>query len=420
MGAAACSVVMCERFLRSAAGMASAGSWVVSRTTLRGDATGPVGQCATHGSKSPGVYPPASRFVAVRLRQRCGAVATASIGRSAHQPWRFLRTAAPTAPGPRCGPTDGPTSSTDTRLGSIPPGAWASSSVRKASTSGLTVWSTDRRSIGSVDDELDRTRARLRPGPHAIHGVDHAVLDRDDRLDPEQRADRRLRPADPAALLEVLERVEADRDEDVVGPTLDRPGDAVGRDARLRQAPRRGSRGAPAPSTRSFESTRWISRSASRSRATWALLNVPDSPEPTVTQTIASAPAAKARLERLLEHARARRRGRRKRRIRGDHPLPERLGRQVDPGPVAVRAEAHDERHDHDPETARDRWIEIGCGVGDDRDSAHGRGLLAGVAADDTGPADVDDSRRSGDRGSGIGGSGDRGPSAPGRQPRAT
>ena len=41
------------------------------------------------------------------------------------------------------------------------------------------------------------------------------------------------------------------------------------------------------------ESTSWISRSGSRSRATWALLNVPDRVEPTVTQTIASAPPAK-------------------------------------------------------------------------------------------------------------------------------
>ena len=50
----------------------------------------------------------------------------------------------------------------------------------------------------------------------------------------------------------------------------------------------------PSPIEAPSESTTWISRSGSMSRAIWALLIVPDSVPATWTETIASAPAVKA------------------------------------------------------------------------------------------------------------------------------
>ena len=46
---------------------------------------------------------------------------------------------------------------------------------------------------------------RLLPAAHAADGLDHAVADREDRLDVEKRPGERLRLADAAALLQVLE-----------------------------------------------------------------------------------------------------------------------------------------------------------------------------------------------------------------------
>ena len=135
--------------------------------------------------------------------------------------------------------------------------------------------------------QLDEPLARLAAGADAVGGLDHAVLDRDDRLDREQRPDGRLGAADPAALLEVLERLEGhvrsacparvarassaiSAAETPVGRHLD------GHPASM-----------PSPIEAPSESTMWISRSGSMSRAIWALLIVPDSVPATWIETIA-------------------------------------------------------------------------------------------------------------------------------------
>ncbi len=60
----------------------------------------------------------------------------------------------------------------------------------------------------------------------------------------------------------------------------------------------------PVPIEALSESTTWISRSGSMSRAIWALLMVPDSVVATWTDTIASAPVREGRLVGGLEVAR--------------------------------------------------------------------------------------------------------------------
>ena len=120
------------------------------------------------------------------------------------------------------------------------------------------------------------------------------------------------------------------------------------------------------------ESTTWISRSASMSRAMWALLIVPDSSLPTSTQTIASAPRSKQASKVVLEVAGAGGGGRRERRAGREHPLPEGVGGQLDAGPEALLAEADDQRDDDDPGLAHHVGRQIGGGIGDDRDARHG------------------------------------------------
>ena len=80
-------------------------------------------------------------------------------------------------------------------------------------------------------DELDQPLAGLAAGPHPVDRVDHAVLDPDDRLDRQERADGRLGAADPAALLEVLEGLERDVHPHVRRPRLEGLGDLRGRPA---------------------------------------------------------------------------------------------------------------------------------------------------------------------------------------------
>ena len=86
------------------------------------------------------------------------------------------------------------------------------------------------------------------------------------------------------------------------------------------------------------ESTTWISRSGSMSRAIWALLIVPDSVPAAMDRDDRVGAVRERRLVGLLELARRGGRRRRERRVRRDHPLPERLGRELDPGLEASRS----------------------------------------------------------------------------------
>ena len=78
------------------------------------------------------------------------------------------------------------------------------------------------------------------------------------------------------------------------GAFLERAGDLLGRRVRLGQLEAHPGEDARSPIDALSESTTWISRSGSMSRAIWALLIVPDSVFATWTETIASAPSAKA------------------------------------------------------------------------------------------------------------------------------
>ena len=169
------------------------------------------------------------------------------------------------------------------------------SSSRNSSTSAAIVCRIERRSIGpGADSSMSRSRALPRVRD-PLGRLDLAVLDRDDRLDREQRADRRLGAADPPAPLEVLERLEGDVHPEVGRPVVEDAGDLGGRDAPLRHLDGPARRGCPRPSTPTCESTMWISRSGSRPFATSALLIVPGQRRPTTwTETIASAPVVEA------------------------------------------------------------------------------------------------------------------------------
>ena len=183
----------------------------------------------------------------------------------------------------------------ETSAGSRPPGARARTSSRNASTSGGHRVEDRRaaRSAAAQMSSMTRSRA-FAAGPDAIGRLDHAVLDRDDRLDREQRPDGRLGAADPAALLEVLERLEGHVHAHVAAPAS-----RGSRRSRPRTGPRRPSRrpsgrGSPRPSRRPASRRRGSRGPGSMSRAIWALLIVPDSVPATWIETIASAPASKA------------------------------------------------------------------------------------------------------------------------------
>ena len=148
--------------------------------------------------------------------------------------------------------------------------------------------------------------AGLAAGPDLVGRLDQAVLDRDDRLDREERADRRLGAADPAAPLQVLERVERDEERDVA-PARPRGRAAIS------------AAGRPPPPCSTASSARSpspieaplrvddvdLAVRAACPAAISALLIVPDSVPATWIETIASAPAGEGRLEGRLEVARA-------------------------------------------------------------------------------------------------------------------
>ena len=80
-------------------------------------------------------------------------------------------------PGPRCGPTEAPTSSIEHGI-RIEVRELARIAARNASTSGdmRMAGSTSARPARWVASSMSRSRA-LTPGPHPVGGLDHAVLD---------------------------------------------------------------------------------------------------------------------------------------------------------------------------------------------------------------------------------------------------
>ena len=127
-------------------------------------------------------------------------------------------------------------------------------------------------------------------------------------FDREQRPDRRLRAADPAALLEVLERVERDVHPEVRRPVVEDAGDLLGRDTQLRHLEAQVGRGSPRPSTRPASRRGGSPGRGAGPSPTSALFIAPDSCGETWTETIASAPVGEGAVVDRLELARARRR----------------------------------------------------------------------------------------------------------------
>ena len=117
---------------------------------------------------------------------------------------------------------------------------------------------------------------RLLPAAHPCHGHDLALVDGEDRLDVEQRPRERLRAADAAALLQVLERADREDDADVALEPRHEPLDLVGvvpRASRRWIASASSAQASDAVSV-SIDTTRPPPSSAPASDADW---NVPES-----------------------------------------------------------------------------------------------------------------------------------------------
>ena len=84
------------------------------------------------------------------------------------------------------------------------------------------------------------------------------------------------------------------------------------------------------------------------------------------------------RLVGILELARRGGCRRGERRVRRNHPVPERGGRQLDAGLEALSSEAHQQRDDSNPKVRRDIGVEVRSGIGDDRDASQALLLMAG------------------------------------------
>ena len=269
IGAATCSVVMNGDPPCAGRSDAVPDRWVVSRTTPRGATR----DAAVAGRLDVGCAASRSSSIATgsRADARCRSSPCRNRSVTSCVPCRDVGTgcaagatrrgragvSAGRGPPRRRSPGRGaarptaPTSAIGTVAGSRPgraPGPRRGTPRRPA----LTVCRIASRSIGRARDQLDAALARLRRGSATRSAVSTTPsLDRDDRLDREERPDRRLGAADPAALLEVLERLEGDVHPHVAGPRPRGP-----RRSRPPDAPARGhldgpsGRGSPRPSTR--------------------------------------------------------------------------------------------------------------------------------------------------------------------------
>ncbi len=201
---------------------------------------------------------------------------------------------------------DGRPDEVDRDVGGVEPARRrARTSSRNASTSGVTVCRIASRSIGRWQiSSMTRSRAFDRVRTRSAVSTTPcftAMIGLTERSVPMAAWAPLIRPA----LLEVLEGLEGDVHAHVRCPRLERLGDVRGR-ARPSAASSTPIRARiPSAIDAPSESTTWISRSGSMSRAIWALLIVPDRVPATWIETIASAPAVERRLVGLLEVARA-------------------------------------------------------------------------------------------------------------------
>ena len=278
---------------------------------------------------------------------------------------------APTQPGPRCGPTDGPIMSTVTFEGSMPPGILG----RSAGDEPVHVGAgrvQDRDTIHRADgQQLDELLAGLAVGANAFGRLHAAILDLDDRLDGEQRADRGLGAADPAAALEVLERVEAEVDLQIGTATFEGGRDLARRRTAVRHLDTDLGEHALAHRRRRRVDDVDLAVLEHGPADLGGLDRAGQRPRDVDGDDRVRA-AIEGALVGLLEVARAARGGGREGRVGRGHPLPELVGGQGDAGGEGVLPEVHDERDDGDAERGGPRGVHVRRGVGDDRDAAHG------------------------------------------------
>ena len=321
---------------------AAASVWVVSRTTPRGASQRSLDGCAGPIDARLMCGAEYSREVRPRRlpdgtgRQGCRNLVATLERPASRQRRRDTGRPRRRSPGRGAARRTRPTSSIETSVRVEVAAAAPASRRGTPRRPGESVCRIDIRSIGrSQISSISRSRA-LRPGPDAVGGLDHAVLDLDDRLDRQQRPDGRLGAADPAALLEVLERLEGQVDDDV------------------RRA-RSGSRRSPRPAGPSAAiSTPIRAQDPLGHRRAVRVDDVDLAVGQHVPRDLGALDRARqrardvdrhdrlgaareGRLVGLLELARRRCGGRRERRVRRGHPLPELLGRQVDPGLEASR-----------------------------------------------------------------------------------
>ena len=165
-----------------------------------------------------------------------------------------------------------------------------------SSMSGAKPWVTQRCSISPASATLSRsTSKRLLPGT-GLAGLLHlAGGDVEDRLDRQQRAEERLGVPDPAALLQVVERVEGADDVGAAGEVLHQRDDLVDRRPRAPACAAR-STWVPSPEVMECESRTRTSRSSAIAFAAfWADCIVADRSDERLMQTTASAPASRWR-----------------------------------------------------------------------------------------------------------------------------
>ena len=169
------------------------------------------------------------------LAASCSSVSASSLAK--WPPGRQGRSiqAIPTVRGPVCTPTTGPIVPTTT---SASPDERLELREELVDVGRVGVQHADLLDLprgNTVEQELQS----LGPGSHLRRRLDRAVGDGDDRLDRQHRSEQRLGAADPAALAEVLERVERREQVLAVTPVLD-----LARRSRRATAPSRARRAA--------------------------------------------------------------------------------------------------------------------------------------------------------------------------------
>ena len=220
-------------------------------------------------------------------------------------------------------------------------------------------------------DHLDQALPGLRPGPNAVALLDHAMLDTDDRLDGQERADRRLGTADSATLAQVVERLERHVHDHVRRTRLEDLGD-LRRRASLDRELDRHERQDPFGHRRAERIDHVDLTIGQHVAGNLGALDGARERAGYVDRHDRVGTVGKRGLVRLAELARRRGGRRGERSVGRRHPLPEGLGAHLHAGLVRLGADIHHERDDPDPVRGGQVWVEVRRGIGEDRDASQG------------------------------------------------